>query len=121
MNIKGVGSKELFSNFITAALKIGKANPENDAIYESNYKELLSRLEQGEKSEKSAIEWAKRAGQNQNQIEKLADEIESLKCCGNCDLYSITNRDCPDYYRVNANSYCDKWQSDGMTRADRIK
>ncbi len=44
--------------------------------------ELLSRLEAGEKS---AIEWAKMAGKNQRQIEKLADEIENIKCCGNCD------------------------------------
>lgn len=77
--------------------------------------ELLSRFKQGEKS---AIEWAKIAGKNQSQIEKLADEIENLKCCGNCSMQKCeTDRGNLD---DNYGKYCPKWLSDGMKREQRL-
>lgn len=38
---------------------------------------------------------------------------EDLKCCGNCKLYLECFQSC--YYRI-----CDNWQSDGLTRAERM-
>jgi hypothetical protein len=46
---------------------------------------------------------------------KLRREVEGLKCCGNCKLYYP---EC-DYRGVLGYYYCDKWQSDGLTRKER--
>ena len=49
----------------------------------------------------------------------LAREAETqalrLRCCGNCKLYYP---EC-DYRGVLGYYYCDKWQSDGLTRKER--
>ena len=81
--------------------------------------ELLSRLDEGEKD---AIKWANIAGAHQQQIEKLVDEIENSKCCGNCKQHEngwqgITCN--LNGYIQDAEHYCDQWQSDNMTRKER--
>ena len=42
-------------------------------------------------------------------------QANDLKCCGNCKLYYP---EC-DYRGVLGYYYCDKWQSDGLTRKER--
>jgi len=56
--------------------------------------------------------------------QELRDMYESSKCCGNCN--SIESRSCEHWqtYRETGNyppafNYCDKWQYDGLTRAER--
>ena len=55
---------------------------------------------------------------------ELLRRYESLKCCGNCQ-WSIS-RNCKDWQRYRdcgsypaLDSYCDKWQYDGLTREER--
>ena len=55
---------------------------------------------------------------------ELLRRFEAMKCCGNCQ-WSIS-RNCKDWQRYRdcgsypaLDSYCDKWQYDGLTRAER--
>jgi len=57
---------------------------------------------------------------------ELLRRFEAMKCCGNCQ-WSIS-RNCKDWQRYRdcgsypaLDSYCDKWQYDGLTRAEREK
>lgn len=78
--------------------------------------ELLSRLERDE-GERDAIKWANIAGAHQQQIGKLADEIENLKCCGNCSMQKCEME--RGNLNYNFGIYCHRWQSDNMTRKER--
>lgn len=50
--------------------------------------------------------------------EVTMEVMEDLKCCGNCKLYSDTEI----CRRSNSHfKYCDKWQSDNLTREERMK
>ena len=55
---------------------------------------------------------------------ELLRRFEAMKCCGNCQ-WSIS-RNCKDWQRYRdcgsypaLDSYCDKWQYDGLTREER--
>ena len=55
---------------------------------------------------------------------ELLRRFDAMKCCGNCQ-WSIS-RNCKDWQRYRdcgsypaLDSYCDKWQYDGLTRAER--
>ena len=55
---------------------------------------------------------------------ELLRRFEAMKCCGNCQ-WSIS-RNCKDWQRYRdcgsypaLDSYCDQWQSDGLTREER--
>ena len=48
-------------------------------------------------------------------IAALKQQIENLKCCGNCKKY-VENRNC---YNMRPGSYCPGWLPDGLTRKDR--
>ena len=55
---------------------------------------------------------------------ELLRRFEAMKCCGNCQ-WSIS-RNCKDWQRYRdcgsypaLDSYCDKWQSDGLAREER--
>ena len=48
-------------------------------------------------------------------IAALKQQIENLKCCGNCKKY-VENRNC---YNMRPGSYCGGWLPDGLTRKDR--
>jgi hypothetical protein len=58
---------------------------------------------------------------------ELLRRFESLKCCGNCE-FGFTLQ-CPFWEKYQnergdypaACSYCDKWQTDGLTREEREK
>jgi hypothetical protein len=57
---------------------------------------------------------------------ELLRRFDAMKCCGNCQ-WSIS-RNCKDWQRYRdcgsypaLDSYCDKWQYDGLTRAEREK
>lgn len=54
----------------------------------------------------------------QAQIEKLATEIENLKCCGNCKHYTPRG-DCRSKHGYPPGYYCDYWLTSGLTRKDR--
>jgi len=119
MKIEEKGSEQLMGEMMLGLKQLSSAPSEMNLciLFACNTIRdiLLSRLEQ---SEKSAIEWAKIAGKNQSQIEKLADEIENLKCCGNCNLVDCdTERGNLDY---NFGKYCKLWCSDGMSREERM-
>lgn len=43
------------------------------------------------------------------------EQIDDLKCCGNCE----STEGC-EFSTVFQSKYCDKWQSDGMTRKERM-
>ena len=74
----------------------------------NTWNELLRRYEELEKEIES---WrGSRDGVLQH-IDEMAYEIESLKCCGNCDGYKCTGK--------SMGSYCPQWQSDGLTREER--
>lgn len=76
--------------------------------------ELIKRLEEGD----TTIESLDYALERIANLQKDIGLTESLKCCGNCKdgHYCLF---IPDKIR-NPNSYCDKWQSDGMTRQERM-
>ena len=56
--------------------------------------------------------------------EYLKTENDNLRCCGNCthieqgyeEYFCVRTR-----LDVQPNHYCDKWQSDGLTREERSK
>ena len=52
---------------------------------------------------------------------ELLRRFESLKCCGNCKHYA--KYECPNCKIYNgwprSTAYCDSWQYDGLTRAER--
>jgi len=55
---------------------------------------------------------------------ELLRRFEAMKCCGNCQ-WSIS-RNCKDWQRYRdcgsypaLDSYCDKWQSDNLSREER--
>ena len=48
-------------------------------------------------------------------IAALKQQIENLKCCGNCKKY-VENRNC---YNMRPGSYCPGWLPDGLKREDR--
>ena len=55
---------------------------------------------------------------------ELLRRFDAMKCCGNCQ-WSIS-RNCKDWQRYRdcgsypaLDSYCDKWQYDGLTREER--
>ena len=46
------------------------------------------------------------------------EQIKNTECCGNCNMKDCdTERGNLDY---NFNKYCDKWQSDGLKREERM-
>lgn len=47
-------------------------------------------------------------------------QIDNLKCCGNCKACCVDDIDICPFPFGDSCSYCDKWQSDGMTRKDRM-
>lgn len=53
-----------------------------------------------------------------NKENKILDKtVANLCCCGNCDSYSKGIKCVINHLSY---SYCDKWQSDGMTRQERL-
>lgn len=61
-------------------------------------------------------------------FEVLEKENKNLRCCGNCSKihkYDCAKRTeevlqhCTAYQYPHENNYCDSWQSDGLTRAER--
>jgi len=48
-------------------------------------------------------------------IESLKEEIENLKCCGNCNPLECNWKTSGS----EESHYCDKWQSDGLKRKER--
>jgi hypothetical protein len=48
---------------------------------------------------------------------ELLDEIENLKCCGNCRGWDRVMPYCASPQKVDG--YCANWQSDGLTRKER--
>lgn len=48
-------------------------------------------------------------------ITALQKQVEDMACCGNCDKYQA------NCYVQFGYEYCDGWQSDGLTRAERLK
>ncbi len=59
------------------------------------------------------------------EVATLKQQVEDLKCCGNCKLFLRGN--CPQKEQVDEfqtefpepNSVCDSWISDGKTREER--
>jgi len=92
---------------------------------ERNKAELLKRLNDGQEAIalvhniNTSLFWEGRL-QNLDVLLKRLDEGENLKCCGSCTMFSHNIKDCPHFRRAVAHKYCDKWQSDGMKREDRI-
>jgi hypothetical protein len=64
----------------------------------------------------------------QKENKQLQQQIEDMKCCGNCNCREPhKNRkrvDCREYCLLygkfaEANKYCSEWQSDSLTRKER--
>lgn len=52
---------------------------------------------------------------DKEEIAALQKQVEDMACCGNCDKYQA------NCYVQFGYEYCDGWQSDGLTRAERLK
>jgi hypothetical protein len=57
-------------------------------------------------------------------IGMLQGEIDSMKCCGNCNKWQEAKyHDCPytidDAIKYGPNTICDRWEYDGLTAEDR--
>lgn len=53
-------------------------------------------------------------------IKKKTLGVENLKSCGNCANFCNDCAVWSDHMDLSVNHYCDKWQSDGMNRSDRV-
>lgn len=53
--------------------------------------------------------------------ETMQKEINDLRCCGNCKHFNGNNMPCDKDYSITAERIChDDWQSDGLTRSERV-
>lgn len=52
--------------------------------------------------------------------ESLKMQIEDMACCGNCKNYGYTEKYCPHKEEMFAKEYYDCWQSDSLTRSERV-
>lgn len=64
---------------------------------------------------KKEKEWLEKTDNEQTDlILKLYEQIEKMKCCGNCKHYKQANNylvgTCKEKYDVEGNNICDKWE-----------
>jgi hypothetical protein len=54
-------------------------------------------------------------------INQLQEQVERLRCCGNCKFIDgiYCNQDDKGQLVVNNWHYCDNWQSDNLTQKER--
>ena len=117
MKLSDMPYEELVEELITEILV-------NDSALEERA-ELLKRLDDGENA-KMGLEAVLRENERLRGEINIKETVElqalntadNLRCCGNC---KATNKECPNgrEFEYNKQYYCDKWQSDGMTRKDR--
>lgn len=90
--------------------------------------ELLSRLEKGEDLERRLDLISEHAQYLFQRAYEIACEKYDLCCCGNCKFLVIFHKwkilclnpeSIQNEKEVLVCHYCDKWQSDGMTRSQR--
>jgi hypothetical protein len=75
-------------------------------------KEIESRLSDGEEAVKK--------------VDGLEKEVENLQCCGNCKYFMYCKTDGLIYCEIEVFPFpikgmCNQWQSDGLTKEERIK
>jgi hypothetical protein len=91
--------------------------------YDEEITELLSRLSKGEKAIEEVKIWKdkfEKGCQNDSEQCPYFGYNENLRCCGNCEIFFTEN--CPHNGGIDGcsvDSYCDKWQSDNLTRKER--
>lgn len=54
-----------------------------------------------------------------HEVEPLRQQVEDMKCCGNCKERYLNHCEQPDGQPYNEDMCCEVWQSDNLTKEDR--
>ena len=78
------------------------------------YKALVKRIKDGDKMKKEYR-------LNNMERNEMLEMLRNLRCCGNCEFCYSALTCAKTLDPTFADNYCDNWQSDKMTRTERMK
>ena len=100
----------------------------NKANFYHYFKEIERRLEEGEKAIKELEDLKLSYESFVGHHEATMEDLESLKCCGNCDnrAYFIDGKSCVEWCCKNSKlypseHYCPLYQPDGLSQKERTR